>query len=211
MSAIYRTLSDPRVGRAISNSAKALALARQIATMLNVETKNFDTSPFPGAAVDNSGTVVSLSNIPSEESATDQGSARDGDQVRYKSIYLRGQVQIHASATATRLRMMLLIDKQSNAGLPSVADILEGGGIDNPMNMANRMRFRILRDHVFLLDSDDPQRLVKQYVKLYGRAVWAGDTTDEASTNNLVLVMISNEATNTPTATISARLRYVDN
>lgn len=202
-----------RAGQYARTAFDAWKLAKYAVSMLNVEKKFFDVTAFSGTAIDNAGAIVSLTSIPSQEAAVDQGESRDGDQVRLKSLLLRMSALVNASATATNLRIMVLCDKMSLATPPVMTDILESASVTSPMNLANRMRFRMLYDKVFNLvpTTDKASFFSKPFFRLSSKLVWASDTTDEAQANNYYIVAISSEPTNTPTLTVESRVRFVDN
>lgn len=186
----------------------ALRVAKFAHSKLNTERKAYDSNPHVSSAILDTGSVVSLTNIPQGDGA----GHRDGNLVRFKSLLFRANFEMHASATFSQLRFILLVDKQARAGLPSVSDILDGSNILSPMNLANRYRFKVLMDKVYKMDISSMRgHIIKHYFKLGQRANYASGTTDEASYNNLVLLVISNEPTNGVTLNDDIRVRFLDN
>lgn len=146
----------------------------------------------------------------------DGASNRDGNQVRIKSIQLKIAGEINASATSTRLRCILVIDKQANGVAPTLANILSlnTAYIDSFRDLDFRKRFVILRDFTMLLDSNNEQAQMDVYKKVDIKVVYDasnnGDITD-ISTNSIFMFFVSDEAVNLPTVTSSYRIRYIDN
>jgi len=149
----------------------------------------------------------------------DNASNREGDQVRNISFRIHGTALKASAATTTILRVLLIIDKQSNNGTPAVADILETAGSGAYIALPNingRRRFVILRDVSFSLDTGSMAiRPIDIYLKLnmktlYQSSANAGTAADIES-NTLWLLHTTNEAVNVPTFTYMTRLRFVDN
>lgn len=81
---------------------------------------------------------------------------RIGRKIKMKSLRFRGTIQPHGTNSnvgAGILRFIVYYDAQPNAGAPSVTDIIQdsnataGANARSEMNMNNRARFQILRDH----------------------------------------------------------------
>jgi len=99
------------------------------------------------------GTFVSSLNAMSLGSDLYQ---RIGRKIKMKSLRFRGTIQPHGTnqqVGSGLLRFIIYYDAQPNAGVPSVTDILQdsnataGVNTRSEMNMNNRARFQILRDH----------------------------------------------------------------
>ncbi len=97
------------------------------------------------------GTVnVSLNLIP--QGTTE--STRLGRKCIIKSIQLRLQlnhVRLQSSEVATgdTMRVILLLDRQANGVVPSVASVLETTNYQSFYNLANNQRFAILFDKIY--------------------------------------------------------------
>ncbi len=201
-------------GRMVYNDAKkALALARHVKGLVNVE--------FKENVVTNTATAVTTSAFINSLDVMAQGdtdATRSGNLIRVKSIQWEGFATIHASAANTSLRIMVILDKQSNGANHALADILNdataGDAIVSSRNIDGMHRFIVLYDRKFIL-SQTGQGIVKwKFYKKVSLPIRydgnAGNITDLAS-NNITLVMVSNEATNAPAVTHSGRIRFIDN
>lgn len=137
---------------------------------------------------------------------------RNGNQVRFLSIQMNCSAKLHASATNTRVRYILFVDKQPLVGTPSATDVLDGGAAMIAMrNLGNRNRFQILLDRVVQIDSDDPEYIFRYYKRKMINTTWQTSANTSQEKNKIYLFMFSDQATYTPTVAVEARLRYIDN
>lgn len=204
--------------RKMGNKSVAKIARRVAKRVVNsaAEHKFFDSLQ-AAVALTTAGAVVSLSNIPSQEGAVDQGSSRDGDVVKATSLAM--DFTLTSGGATTELdRIIVGIDKQSNGALPAVTDVLEAASPISHYNLANRKRFKILFDRTMTLDvkaagATQPNfRHWKIKRSLKGRKlVWSGDATDEATTNNLFILQLTDDVTNgAAVLDVNTRLRYID-
>ncbi len=206
----YKACSKMVVG----DARKALAIARRVRSYLNVEFKNHDIEAVSGTIPDGVGEITQLTNIPQG----DTGITRDGANVKITSIYIRLLLGIHSSAIISRLRVMLVLDKQTNQAIYATADLLFSvtniNSCQSPLNLDNQFRFRVLYDKTFDVSQNGPQgRVIKIYKKVSTKLRFDASTPSIADlrSSSYSLVLISSEATNVPTVAINARLRFVDN
>jgi len=185
---------------------KALTVARAVKKLINVEFKNFDTPVATSPAT--GGVIGILTLIPQGDTAE----RRDGRSLLLKSIGFRSTWSLHASATNTSVRMMIILDLQASAGLPTVAEILTPVSIVALMNISTFPgRFRILYDTSFSLSSGAyARKQFKHYQKTNFHIKYAA-ASSAAQKNAIYQLTISTEATNTPLQTTNYRLRYIDN
>lgn len=179
----------------------------RLAKFLNVEFKQHNIQTAYTAST--TGQIAQWTNI----AQGDSDSTRDGSSIKIASIFARGYVQIHASATASIVRLILVLDKQTNQAIYASTDLLLTDEVTSPLNIDNGRRFKVLWDKVITLSQDKPIVQFKYFKKLpihirYDNSAAAITSLTQSS---LSLLRLSNEATNTPTVHIDARLRYVDN
>ena len=144
----------------------------------------------------------------------DTSITRDGDSVKWISLFIRVNSVINAAASATRVRLMLLRDKQPNTGLSSTTNILaDNTNILSPRNLDWNYRYKVYKDMVIHLNTDRPEKEIKIFMKLkfHTRYTDNGATVASISTNTLLLCFMSDEAVNEPTVTFYSRLRFIDN
>lgn len=177
--------------------------------MVNVEYKNIDTAP-GNKTCSSTANLILLNPCSRGDDATD----RDGRQIRMKSVYLKGSLVIHASATATWVKIALVCQKEARGTLLTTAQVYETEEINALRELDNRRDVFILWDRVFRLNSDNSMMHWEKYFKIDMKTVFnsgnAGTIADIES-NALYLYILSNEATNTPTCNVSCRIRFIDN
>ncbi len=197
----------------MGDAAKALAVARRLKSLLNVEFKFLDVTNTEASV-----TTTPSVNISSIILQGDGGSARDGNSVKAVGFLLKYNLTIHPSAISTQVRIMVIHDKQANGALLAstlvLEDITADDAIVSPLNLDSKFRLRVLYDRVHhLADNGIQSASVSKYIKLNQKLRFdgtAGDITDVASSAYYVL-FVSNEPTNAPTITRHSRLRFIDN
>lgn len=179
-------------------------------SLINVEKKVLDTTAL-NSGVDNSGAVVWLSDI-NYGTAYNQ---RTGMVVKASNISLRMNIRFNTNAAATQLRVILFFNKSLNHGAtPAVGDILQD--LNTPMSpyqLDNVGDFVTLYDRKFDLDSQRPQAKVNFFCRLRHHIRWdtVGDAAANTETGHVYMLVLSDEAVNTPAIDYYARLRFIDN
>lgn len=196
---------------ASAKATKALSLARSVASKVNVEYKTNDSTSNLGV-----GTTAQTIHLTGLTKGDDYNN-RDGRSVCYKSIEMDIYTVMHASASATVVRYILVLCKNglSAPSFSSIFDTSSAQAIIAHRNLNNRKNYTILWDKLEFMDSASHKQCIdSKFKKLNMHTIFnagnAGDITDIES-NALYLVMVSNEATNTPTVYYNVRLRFVDN
>lgn len=193
------------VGEIASSAWKGV---RYLKTLVNSEMYKKDnaSSITPDSA---SGSVVHLSDI-AQGDGDDQ---RSGLSVFARSLWLQIISTIHTTADNTNYRVMVVCDTQQvGDGTPTVATILDGVGINTPLNSATVGRFSVLYDKVYnLADAIMVTRIHRIYLPLSKHIRYNGSAGTDIQKNGIYLVAVSSEATNTPTLNYNSRLSYRDN
>lgn len=195
------------------DAKKALALAKKVKSMLNVEYKINDNH-ITGSGSDINGSIVQLSNLLQGNT----NETRDGNQVKYTQIQLKYFVTINSGATATLVRVFLILDKQTNTAIYTPAQILKnitvGDGMNSPYNRNFRRRFRVLYDRVHDL-SINGNRVIrgKKTINISVPVRYNGTSgsISALTENSLSFMHLSSEATNVPAITAFMRCLFVDN
>ncbi len=194
---------------------KALNIALKVKKLINVEFKYKDGSG-AGVVSTTAGLVTNLTNIAngSEESQ------RNGDKVRAKSIHIKGRCFHNASGSAAQTMRLLLIQDRANPN-PGTTDPLVTGAnygvlatadINSLTANEQRTRYKILAERYYNVNLTAMQsRQVNIYKSLDIPIQFQDATTELVVKNNLWLVTLSTEATNSPSFSIKWRLRYIDN
>ncbi len=196
-----------------SDASKALAMAKYLKSVVNVEYKNFDVTTL-SQVVGVTPIIVQLTNIPQGDTTN----TRDGASVKIVSLRLAYTITTHASAPQTIARIMIVCDKQTNQAIYTAADLFQdpdtGENIISPRNLDNSRRFRVLYDKLHSYSNvgrvGDYHQVNK---KLQLKIRYDGSTPSIAdlTQTSLSLVMICNQASNTCLVSHNTRLRYVDN
>lgn len=197
----------------VSDASKALQLAKSVKALLNVEIKNHDTG-LTQTAISSTFQVLELTNIAQGDTTL----TRDGASLKLVGVNLKYKLSQHASATNTQVRMLLVHDRQTNQATYSAVALLSDSTIHDaivsPRNLDNTRRFQVLMDRVHIFSATGRTTSVHSFNKKLNIKI-RYDATAAAITSltqsSLSLVLVSDEATNTPLITHIIRLRYVDN
>nr|UOF78571.1 capsid protein [Cressdnaviricota sp.] len=188
---------------------KAWNLAKMLKGLINTESKYGDsgiqtlTPTNAGGVSYLSGLAQGLTNI-----------TRVGNSILAKSILLNIQCVINASATNTVVRLVLFVDHDNQGATPAVTDLIQSADARAFINRVNGKRFSVLKDWQYVLNtSTGAQQNDKVFLRLAHHIKYSG--TDAAIGSQLqgamFLMVISDQATNTPTVIYNSRLRYIDN
>lgn len=164
-------------------------------------------------------TVASTSTTTQNLTAIAQGDndgQRSGNSILLRYIYIRFFLTVHASATNSFVRFLLVCDKQQQGDTtPQLADIIDTTTLDpimGPLQKTEVGRFSILMDKVFVLDNiSRPNVFKKIYMKCYKHIRYNGTASSDIQKNGIFLFIYCNEATNTPTLKLESRVGYHDN
>lgn len=199
-------------GRA--NPKKAMAIAQQawnatkyLKGLVNSEMFHHDKGS-DATAISTTGVITHLTDI---EVGDDVGK-RTGNSILLRSFLRRIRFTKHASATTTFIRMMIVQDKQQVGDTtPAISDILEYVDVDSPMKLGSAGRFKVMLNRMIALDSNKPTYHRETYRKLYSHIRYNGNAAADIQKNGIYLVLISDQATNTPLTDWYVRLGYHDN
>lgn len=151
---------------------------------------------------------------------------RIGRKIMMKSLLLRFALSPIATASAPIgdvVRIIVFYDTQTNGVLPTIAQLLQNSQFDDPLNLDNRDRFRVIMDKyigmpasaytagALTAGSPTPKTMTK-YRKFRLEGIFSGTTAAVGSiaTGGIFIAYLSR--TNTVTnITWDARIRFVDN
>lgn len=201
------------VARAVSRLAPyALAAFKAGTLLVNAEVKHADASG--SSTVSTTPTLVFLSGI----AQGDSNITRDGNSVKCEGLWGDITYIMSASATVTRIRTLIFADTRNAGAAPTAADVFDTGDISGLPNVDSEPnRFAILLDRVecMTLASESRCRHFRFNLGEVAKShlVFSGTTNGIASAKGLVyyLLMMSSEATNTPTYSVNSRLMFIDN
>lgn len=191
-------------------SPYAATVLKGLYGVVNSEMKYVDSSQ-TGVSISNTGGLYSLSVM----AQGDTQETRQGQKILAKDLLLRGSLQVNASATSTRVRMIIGVDKMGNGAYPTTTDILDSASVYAPLDIDDSQgRFVILYDRLYNLETDGKDSVAfKIYKKLDFHIAFKGTTATEADIgkNYIWILFLTDEAVNTPTVSYIARMKYYDN
>ncbi len=199
----YRTPKPkPKTAKAIAKKALSGLNKMQRAQ----ELKFIDTSNT--VSISSTGSVTPLC-LSAQGNTTTQ---RVGLNIQVKSIDFHISGSLNASATFSNLRWILFKSRQTDGVVPSVNDVLQSVAYDSPADNTNRADHWFMKQGILALDAAHVLVNRKYYRKLNIKVQYSGSTAVEASikSNALYLLLLSDEATNTPAVEYYSRVRYID-
>lgn len=145
----------------------------------------------------------------------DTSSTREGQSIKCVVSFCRFYMTMNSSATTTQIRIMIFIDTQPNATTATSAELLASTtNILSPLTIGYGSRFKILCDKIFRLDTNKLNLEYKMYKKLGFHTKYNSSnngTIADITKNAFYIMMVSDQATNTPTVSFWHRLRFIDN
>ncbi|WP_445775568.1 hypothetical protein [Shewanella sp.] len=206
-----RFYGKKRYGKYNKTASTALAIAKSVKNMLNVEYKWIDAAigiiNCPAA-----GTMIGLNQVAQGDTEI----TRDGEQIKAVSLYIKAVLTINAAATASQIRVIIFkAPMLVTATTPTPADLLEAVTVISPLNRNVYKKYRIMYDKTFTLDSNGVQsrtiKYFKKFVNLKLRYQGGGALITDMRENALFCLVIGSEAVNEPTINIYSRIRFIDN
>lgn len=192
---------------------KAWSATKYLKGLVNSEKFNADRSFTLGAVQSDIYGLVRIAQGDGE-------SERTGNSILCRSIYLRGFMQVNSAVSGnTRVCLCLVQDTQQIADTnPTVLDIFNSL---NPEAMINRSntnntagRFKIIWRKNYNLTpatGSTPSINIDKYFKVYSHVKYNGSGSQDLQKNGYYLVMLTSEATNFPTISLTSRVNYHDN
>lgn len=205
--------SKKRFKKKIYKNNYILARIRRLEKLTKPEFKQHDYE-LKGTTFDDTGLISQLTNIPAGTGA----SQRDGKTIHVKSIFMKLIFTMAASATDTTIRILLVLDRQTNQAIYTLADLIHNttsqDNLVSPLNLDNGARFKIIIDKTFnLSDSQRANYFYKKYMRCSIPIRFDASTPSIAdlTENSLSLVLLTNESSVTvPDVRGSIRLRFID-
>lgn len=173
-------------------------------------------------AIPSTGLVNTISGVAA---GTDYNN-RIGRKIMMKSLLLRFALTPIVSTSAPvgdTVRVIVFYDTQTNGVLPTIAQLLQNSQPDDPLNLDNRDRFRIIMDKYIAMPASNytagaltagsptPKTMTK-YRKFRLEGIFSGTTAAVGSiaTGGIFIAYISNGNSLTG-INWDARIRFIDN
>lgn len=194
--------------KALSIATAALTTAKLVKSLVNVEQKEKIVAS--STTVSTSGSITPLNLIAQGDDKTE----RNGNSVKNSSFLCRMRAEMSPSATNTAVRIIFFWDQQANGATPTVGNVLQAANVMSSLNTNWGKRFRVVHDRTYDLSATGQSMSShKFYTKLNTHTEY-NDTTGviaAVSTNTFNMLLISDEATNTPNVYYNTKLRFIDN
>lgn len=183
---------------------------RKLARFVNSEIKVKDTNIT--GSITSSGSVNKLCVI----SQGDGVSNREGNSVHPLNLSYRIFLIPNATPTQTAFRVIVFKGKGERGSSYTPIEILESTSMTSFKSISNRYDSRILYDKTYLLGNPSAGPVVSYdcgVLRIGGHISF--DSTDATGATiddgGLYVLLLSNQATNTPTISCNFRLTYTDN
>lgn len=201
--------SYPRINRYMSLAGRTFKLQRQvnfIKGMVNAEKHYVDVDLSVNPS--NTGSVQLINTIAQGDDVNN----RQGNSVLCKYLRFIMNGAMNGSATNTIIRIIIFCDTANQGVTPSVTDYLTGANTTSFKNVDNHKRFVTLRDKTYHMSINGVREIADYiYCKTNFHLRYSGAGSTSVLQNALYLLIISNEATNTPVVTIQSRTAFYDN
>jgi len=196
-------------GSAWTLAKKAYTLGRKLYGVINSELHFHDTTNSTSPST--SGTVAHITDIDQGDDVSD----RNGRSILAKYVDFKAVYQIHASASASTIRAIVFWDSQNQGSTPTVAEVLATASVVGQYNaLTEHKRFHVLFDRLFCVDTTGG-RLAKVDTRISlgdkHHIYYEGTAGTAAGKGTIWYLLISTEATNTPSNSTSFRVHYYDN
>jgi len=169
--------------------------------------------------MDTTGSVALIATVPQGAGE----SQRIGREINLHSLQIHGTVQAKTTTTLAAGRFLVVWDKQPNAALAAITDILNTANYYSFLNDQNKKRFKILMNRPFTFSgnsttpaSGNEVQVIDDYIKLKRRQTTYGTVGTGAigdiKTGALLFVVAGNTAAGTAacTAVCGFRTRFID-
>lgn len=203
-------IKDRRAQRIMAGLGGAAKLAAAVAPTLplllglNTETKAINNSGSVTPS-DTTGSVLHMTAI-AEGTASNQ---RSGRFIRSRYITSRLHLKMHSSATQTLVRVVII--KSSDENAPSTSSFFTSQSALSTINLLYSDRYQILYDNLVNLDTYNPTAVLNIFRSPRHKIKFNGTASTDYENGQMWMIMISNEATNTPTVSYYNRFSYNDN
>jgi len=187
----------------------------------NPELKVVDTA-LTTTIIPTAATITLLNGIATGTDYTN----RIGRKILIKSILFRATLIPNTSSNTPAgdvTRHMLIYDSQSNGAAPAIGDILQNSSINDPMNLNNRDRFKVLVDKFITMGAaqyatgtltagSPTAKQVSVYRKCNLEQIFnnTGSSVTSIQTGALYYVVLSG-FNNQSTSLWTCRVRFIDN
>lgn len=185
---------------------KIMKTVGRMQSMINSERKYVDITD--SSSPSNTGTI----NLVNQIAQGDDVNQRDGNSILCSYIKHRMVAKINTTATSTSFRILLVLDTANQGTTPAVADILQTVSTTSNINVDNSKRFWFLYDKLTTLDiNGDRSWSCDELIPVNKHMRYSASGQTTVLQNAIYHVMVSDEATLTPTTASTTRVAFYDN
>ena len=194
-----------------SLAKKAMRGVNAIRKLVNVEHK-FVTQEDITPVASSTGSVTLLNGVARGDTAE----SRDGASIRFTRFLGNFQLKMSSSGYNTWTRVILFVYHENNASAKVLGNILQTSDTKAMLQEDNESKFTVLKDRTFAQTVTASQTAAwtwdvpLNFHSTYTVGASTGAATD-LQTGALYLLVLSNEATNTPTLSLTCRSTFIDN
>lgn len=192
---------------AMSLAAKAAKGVWYLKGLVNSELLKSDSAS--STTISNTGSIIRLVDI----AQGDGEGQRTGNSILVRGINLKLAFNQNASATDTLYRIIIFKDTQQIADTsPAITDLLATASTLAPLNASTVGRFKIMKNWFFhTSNASDTVRNISWYMNMRMHMRYNGSASTDYQKNGIYLLVLSDQATNTPTVYYNKRVTYHDN
>lgn len=200
-----------RAGKALALAGSALAVARGVKSLMNIEYKVHERDVATTAST-TAGSVVGLSLIAEGDDNTD----RNGRSVRAKSLDIHCSFKHNVSGVAGPqwIRFVIFMDMHGDGTTPDITDVFTSTDLEAFRNLDNTDRYKVLMDKNYVVSSWTAGGFtMKKHFRLNNKLefIGTGDTVADAGAGSIWAIFLGDQAAYGPYYTFASRLRYIDN
>lgn len=203
--------NPPNRWNTYSNAGRqALQDLNYLRRFINTET-NYTDAVVNGVASSTTPTFTLLNGIQLGDTAA----TRTGQSVKCVKIDLNISVIGNQTATSILGRILVVMDKQPNAAIFAIGDLLNATSVTSMFAIGNQMRFAVLYDESYAMNINGNFCFVeRKVINCQSHTEYNTGNSGlvaDINTNSIYLLHFSDQATNTPSISFYSRYWFVDN
>lgn len=194
---------------AMQLAAKAARGVWYLKGLVNSEMKHYVTT----ATVTPDNTTGSVINLVATAQGDSDVGEREGNSIFLRNLLIRLAITQNATATSTFYRIMVVQDTQQIGDTaPTIGNVLNTASTLSSLNTGTAGRFKIIKNWFFSTDDfKSNTRNIEYYKDMRVHVRYNGSAASDIQKNGFYLMMLSDQATNTPSITYNCKIGYHDN
>lgn len=196
--------------KALATAGTALALARGIKSLMNVEYKHHDRN-ITATNITDTSQVACLNLIAQGDDEIN----RNGNSIKAIKLNARYRITFTSGSDTTQyVRVMFFQDMHSEGDTPVGTDVLDSDDVMDYLNPDNTDRYKILYDRTHGLTAEKGGIVVKKNFKMNCKLEYIGASGIASHLGGGAIWMLwigTQDTSNYPIIDAKTRLRYIDN